>query len=123
MPLLIADVQVVGCYFHFGQNVWRQLQADGKTTDYINDEEFATKVKTLMALAFIPPADVVQVFEQLSGLPEYQAVDNIISYLEDNCIGRERRGRNAQPRFPISLWNQYERVVQHLPRSNNSIEG
>ena len=44
-----------------------------------------------MALAFISPADVVQVFEQMSGPPEYQAVDSIISYLEDNYIGRERR--------------------------------
>jgi len=37
--------------------------------------------------------------------------------------GRQRRGRRAQPRFPIALWNQYHRVENNLPRSNNAVEG
>jgi hypothetical protein len=46
-----------------------------------------------------------------------------MDYFEDNYIGRTRRGRRSQPRSPISLWNQHERVVNDLPRTNNATEG
>lgn len=113
---------MTGCYFHFGQNIWRKLQAEGKTPEYIGSEEFASKVKQMMALAFVPEADVVEVFETLSSCEEFGDMDFLIDYFEDNYIGRQRRGRRGQPRFALGLWNQYLRVLNDLPRSNNSVE-
>ena len=43
--------------------------------------------------------------------------------MEENFIGRQRRGRRSPPRFAIQLWNQYTRVIDNLPRSNNALEG
>jgi hypothetical protein len=31
--------------------------------------------------------------------------------------------QRGKPKFSLELWNMYDRVVQDLPRSNNSIEG
>ena len=84
---------MTGCYFHFGQNVWRQLQGVGKTSEYINNEQFAMKVKSLMALAFIPETDVTNVFDKLINDPDFQEIDFLTDYFEDNYIGRQRRGR------------------------------
>ena len=83
------------CYFHFGQNVWRRLQTDGKATLYAESEKFAYKVKQLMALAFVPAQDVIEVFEQLTSNDEFRELDFLIDYLEDNYIGRQRRGRRV----------------------------
>ena len=33
------------------------------------------------------------------------------------------RGRRRRPCFPQELWNVCERVVEDLPRTNNSLEG
>jgi len=85
--IYVKDAEMTGCYFHFGQNVWRKLQQDGKTTNYITSEEFASKVKKLMALAFLPPQDVIGAFEILTNLDEFGELDFLIDYFEDNYIG------------------------------------
>lgn len=116
-------IEVNGCYFHFGQNIWRKLQAEGKTADYITDLTFAAKVKKLMALAFVPETDVVLVFENIVNDIEFRPLDFLLDYFEDTYIGRQRRGRRTQPRYPVSTWTQYDRVMQSLPRTNNAVEG
>ncbi|KAL3675686.1 hypothetical protein R1sor_025634 [Riccia sorocarpa] len=44
---------------------------------------------------------------------------------EDTWIGRPMRyGRTRRaPLFSIDLWNQYNSTLDHLPRTNNSVEG
>ena len=46
----------------------------------------------------------------------------LADYWEDVYIGRRRRGRRANPRYAVNLWNVRERVVDNLPRTNNSVE-
>src|SRR6218665_1586575 len=94
---------------------------------YQTDEDYAMKVKQMMALAFVPEADVIEVYEKLTSsdpfINDAANVDVLIDYFDDNYMGRVRRGDRGQPRFPIRLWNQYERVVNDLPRTNNATEG
>ena len=52
-----------GCLFHFGQCVWRQVQALGLQTKY---KAFNLSVRKLIALAFLPIVDVVRAFDMLS---------------------------------------------------------
>jgi hypothetical protein len=114
---------MTGCHFHLGQNIWRRLQADGLQRRYIADADFASRVKCLTALAFVPPDQVAAAYEELIGSNDFREMDPLLDYFEDNYIGRPRRGRRAAPRFPIPLWNQYHRVFDDLPRSNNTLEG
>ena len=49
---------------------------------------------------------------------------SVVSYFEDNFIGRpDRRGIRKQPSFPIDSWNVYNRVLESLSCTNNSVEG
>jgi hypothetical protein len=116
-------ISITGCMFHFGQCIWRKLQAAGFTSIYNNDPSFALKVKRLLALSFIPTNDVIEVYESLINDDSYHQLDSLVDYFEDNFIGRKRTNRRAEPRFPIEIWNQYRRVLNKLPRSNNSVEG
>jgi hypothetical protein len=48
-----------------------------------------------------------------------------VDYFEDTWIGRPPRLQGAErraPMFPIKLWNQYERTMSDMPRTNNSVE-
>ena len=114
---------ITGCMFPFGQCVWRKLQSEGFAQRYRDEPGFALLVKRLLALAFIPTDDVIEVFETLITDPAYREIEVICDYMEDNFIGRQRRGRRSPPRFAIQLWNQYTRVIDNLPRSNNALEG
>ena len=71
-----------GCLFHFGQCVWRQLQADGFSVAYNTDAKFAKRVKLLMALAFVPVADVATTFEELTADESYHQIEPLITYFE-----------------------------------------
>ena len=54
---------IIGCLFHFSQALWRQVQSNGLSTKYKEDEYFRLNVKKLIALAFVPVEDVVTVFD------------------------------------------------------------
>ena len=48
----------------------------------------------------------------------------IVDYFEEHFIGRpDRRGNRRSQIFPLTLWNVNQRVVESLPRTNNSVEG
>ncbi len=117
------DTALSGCHFHFGQCIWRQLQADGFAAAYNSNPAFAKTVKQLIALAFVPADDVIHAFEALTADDSYRQIDSLVNYFEDNFVGRLRRNRRVAPRFSIKFWNMYDRVVQNLPRSNNAVEG
>ena len=108
-----------GCMFHFGQCIWRRLQADGLSSQYNSNPDFSMLVRRLLAIAFVLETDVIGAYERLTNLQEYRQLDTVIDYFEDNFIGRVRRGRRNAPRFMISLWNLYDRVLTRLPRSNH----
>lgn len=117
------EVIMTGCHFHLGQNIWRRLQAEGLQAKYVSDVAFASKVKCLTALAFLPPDRVTTAYEELIRSDAFRELDPLLDYFEENYIGRARRGRRATPRFPIPFWNQHQRVLGDLPRSNNNLEG
>lgn len=114
--------EIVGCLFHLGQNLWRKVQQLNLANAYKNDENFRTHVKMLLALSFVPPADVAAVFDELVQQCPPEMAD-LIDYWEDNYIGRMRLNTRVNPRFPIPLWNVHARVTNGLPRTNNSVEG
>ena len=64
----------------------------------------------LMALSFVPPADVAAVFDEFVQQCPPEMAD-VIDYWEDNYIGRMRLNTRVNPRLPIPLWNVRYMVV------------
>ena len=83
-----TTTNVTGCFFHLCQNIFRKVVNLGLKVRYQTDSHFNTKVKCLSALAFVPVADVISVFELLSDDDEFP--QELISYFELNYIGCER---------------------------------
>ena len=77
------------------------------------------------SLAFVEPGNVVAAFTamMISLDNETDAVlEDFLVYFETTWIGVMQRGRRRRPLFGHSIWNVNERVVEDLPRTNNSIE-
>ena len=79
----------------------------------------------LSETAFLPPNDVIHIFEELVDhlRNAYNGdADNLLEYFEDTYIGRYRRNApRRQPTFPIQLWNMFHRTENELHRTNNSV--
>lgn len=123
LQLIFPGTSISGCSFHLGQSVWRKVQEERLVQRYNTDVNFSSKIRSLLALAFVPVVNVINIFEQLTGGDNMEGAEAVCDYFEDNYIGTLRRGRRTVPRFPIALWNQYDRVINDLPRSNNAVEG
>ncbi|CAF1124278.1 unnamed protein product, partial [Didymodactylos carnosus] len=139
---MFPNVLHKGCLFHFGQCVWRQIQTQGLSMKYQHDEHFRLNVKKLIALAFVPIVDVVEGFVLVAGEFDDDA-DEVVEYFEKIWIGEQKKRVFAKPMPYLGSasktelideavekshnllinWNIYERVVDDLTRSNNSVEG
>ena len=120
------EAEIQGCLFHFGQCLWRNVQRLGLQNWYKEDANNAMTIKSFQALAFVPTHRVTEVFQELMATLDDDTDDvlsDFLTYFEATWIGVVQRGRRRRPLFAISLWNVHSRVVQDLPRTNNSIEG
>lgn len=118
---VFPGARLVGCFFHLGQCLWRKVQECHLAETYRDDENVRMHIKMLLALSFVPVADVPAAFDDLVEISP-EEVTQINDYWEDNYVGRQRRNRRANPRFPIQLWNMRDRLDDSLPRTNNSVE-
>lgn len=75
----------------------------------------------LPALAFLPPAEVPDAFEDLVALFSADAMP-LALYFEDTYIGRRRRNGLLSAMFPTSVWSVHASVLEGLPRTNNAVE-
>ncbi|KAF2897699.1 hypothetical protein ILUMI_08474 [Ignelater luminosus] len=85
-------------------------------------------VRKLMSLVFVPSQDVIKSFEDVADSQFYQQHKEILrpfmDYFEDNWIGRPSRGNRLRPpSVSLEMWNQYERTLVGLPKTNDYIEG
>jgi len=55
--------EILGCLFHFGQCNCRTIQALSVLRWFTEDAEHALRIKCFQALAFVPPQDVTQRFQ------------------------------------------------------------
>lgn len=108
------------CFFHLCQSVWRHLQQIGLQGRYINDADFSKNVRQLLALAFVPSQDIVQLFVELcrskfwseNDDPDSEKVQQLLNYFESTYIGVEgRNGKRKVVQFSPDLWSVHEITV------------
>ncbi|KII65718.1 hypothetical protein RF11_09609 [Thelohanellus kitauei] len=83
----------------------------------------ALNVRQLLALAFVPPNDVISSFEQIQNFPFFNnnidILQSLLYHMEDNIIGRYLRPpQRRTPMFPHTLWNQFDASIFAATRMN-----
>jgi len=118
---------ITGYYFHLGKTLYHRIQSEGLQEQYVKQgDEICMQTHRLLALAFVPPPDVVDAFDKTYGEVTVQKMLLVYNYFDINYIrGVTVRGRRraVSPRFPIVLWNQYEATLNGFHRTNNVSEG
>ncbi|XP_077297552.1 aminopeptidase N-like [Arctopsyche grandis] len=127
------NAQVTGCFFHLSQSIYRKIQELGLTEFYDNQEN-AIKFKMVLALAFVPPENVVESWEELLQILNpwlleqereiQQKVDDFLIYFEVNYIGKIIANVRREPRVAsIDIWNVRDRIIHNYGKTDNEVEG
>ena len=109
----IPGAQSRGCLFHYTQAVWRKIQALGLQKDYNEGRELQDCCRQMMALPFLPEAEIQAAFGWLLDIvhdlhPTMQAFTN---YINQQWVN------NGQ--LPLARWNCHGADV----RTNTGMEG
>ena len=115
------DAEVKGCYFHLSQSLIRKIHAVGLKIAFESNVDTKLMLKSLAALAFVPPEEVRDVFDQLAAtFPDEDGFNDVLTYFFSTYI-EGAAGRN--PQFPLNTWNHYEAALDQSPRTTNCCEG
>ena len=58
----LPNARISGCYFHFGQNLWRRVQSLGLARDYRQNRRLKKTTRKVIAIGYLPMALVRQNF-------------------------------------------------------------
>lgn len=118
-----------GCHFHLCQSVNRKVGDVGLRAQYVQDREFALKIRLLPALAYVPVDQVPILFDIVAAQigPEGADVTQYFSeyYVHGRSIrtGNRGRPRREPPLFEPQMWNCYQQFLDGDPTTNNACEG
>ena len=104
--------------FHLSQSLIRHMTPTLKTAIQTN-VDLEIEVKSLLALAFVPVADVLVSYILLHATFLNPEVKELSDYFKITYIG----STVSSPSFFPALWNVYSRVINQTPRTTNHVEG
>ena len=108
----------------FFQSFLRRIQKTGLIKHYFSDESFRKSYRLMQSLAYLPEEDVIEGFLKVKQNINENFVE-ILEYFERVYVGNLKplsRTARCNARFPISTWNLYKRVINKMPKTNNSVE-
>ena len=82
-------------------------------------------MRLLPALAFVPPTDVIETFDELTDSVIFPpGAQPGLDYFEDTWVGRpNRRNRRRPPRYQLDLWNCYVSALDCRKRTIHAKAG
>ena len=95
-------LEIKACRFHLGQSSWRKIKSLGLSKQYGKKYyELSQFLKKIFGLSVLPPAEVCDclALEFLSNLTNSKRVEQLCSYLLENCI-------DADSTFPLFVWSE-----------------
>lgn len=125
---VFPETNVTGCLFHWTQSVWRHIVSLGLKRLYSDDQNVKSSILMLLALPFVPPADIVDVFVQLRQEIIEMGAEVVLplwDYIDKTYVrGVPARGRRraVPPLFVVDLWNVYDACLCRVHRTNNYVE-
>lgn len=117
----LPNCRTSGCYFHWTQSLWRNVQQRGLARPYRSNARLSKFIRLIMAIAFIPVLLVRQNFLLLRGrrrtrrlVRQYPQLDEWLDYVYETYI-------HNNSAFPPAMWNVHNRNVD--TRTDNHVEG
>jgi len=115
--------QICGCFFHLSQSWLRRLKMLKIYTNYMRCGRFNSSFKQCQALCYIPESEVQSGLNEIkenapaSFLPMIDFIQRVYVKPLDSTSSKPKYAR-----FPVNTWSLYQRILDGLSTSNNSVE-
>ena len=89
------SITIIGCWFHYGQCIFKKIIEIGLKSEYGKDEELKKLVQNCIALALCHPDEVVDIFishvisQSVLIQRKYPRFNDFISYMNKTWIEGE----------------------------------
>ena len=126
IKLNFVGVHICGCFFHFSQIVWRNIQSIGMTKLYKENNKIQLNVKMIVGLAFVPDEKVKDYFCLL--------LDYFLNSNADECVVSLmfwfEKTFLLQPNYQYEsngqlyyCWSVYKNIINGIIKTSNTLEG
>ena len=78
----LPNTELLGCYFHYTQCIYRKTQNLGLVNQYKGNPRFQRTVRKKFSLPFLPPGMVVPLFESFRINSETQQLQQLFPTLD-----------------------------------------
>ncbi|KAG0442780.1 hypothetical protein DMUE_0003 [Dictyocoela muelleri] len=123
--IVFPQSKVFGCFFHFCQNMYKNVNTNKLSQNYKNDSEFRNDVKMMMSFSFLPPG-LIEIYskEYENYLKTRKHYDNIkiIWWWYKNLYLKENLNERKTV-FNSTFWSSHKRILSSSPLTTNEIEG
>ncbi|KAF7699640.1 hypothetical protein CDIK_1097, partial [Cucumispora dikerogammari] len=112
----------------FGQSIWRKVQTLKLSENYKKDEKTKSIVRRCLNLSFVKTDKIETEFQQLKEkykkfIRKNEQIKQFITYFQQTYIGEtDNSGVYVLPLFKKELWSVYNRTINSIPRTTNSVE-
>ena len=122
VQLIFNGVRLLGCYFHYTQNLGRNVQMKELIQYYSSSLEFHLSFNKFKALAFVLTKDASKAFDLIKNDCPVE-FSPMLEYFETWYIGHRKPNSHhcLKPAFH-ELWSVYNRTLNEFVRTNNKIE-
>ena len=112
---------IQGCFFHYGQCIWRYVAGNGMTKAYHYDPELRNLVRMVCGLVFVPPEMLPEAIRQLRAYkfnPESKFYEQNLKFQDILLDTHDRVWMNGS--FPPSMWNHANETT-NLTNNDNEV--
>ncbi|KAG0426628.1 hypothetical protein DMUE_5957, partial [Dictyocoela muelleri] len=121
LKVTFPNIIIHGCFFHWCQNIIRNLKSNGLYKTYKLDKKFKQYTRLILSLPFSPPEKVESYFNILHNLIILHYDDNNIKnwlfFIEKNYISE-----NSKTAWNKKIWSCFYRILNNIPLTNNNVE-
>jgi hypothetical protein len=116
LHVVMPNVQIRGCSFHWSQAVWRKVQELGLAAAYLQNNKTHKFIRRILCLPFLPAEHIEPVFRGILALdttatPMAESLRMLLNYMRTTWI--------ESTIWPPAAWSVFNRSV----RTNNDTEG
>uniref|UniRef100_A0A0K0FIQ2 MULE domain-containing protein n=1 Tax=Strongyloides venezuelensis TaxID=75913 RepID=A0A0K0FIQ2_STRVS len=105
------NVKLNGCYFHFGQSVWRAIQKYSHAGVYNANTKSALIMRLFLVIPFVPLSSIKNALNEVSKIMKKKIPNSkeFIEYYKNTLIGTKTKNLL----FGLKLWNKYKYILDH----------
>ncbi|KAG0439352.1 hypothetical protein DMUE_2486 [Dictyocoela muelleri] len=124
---IFPNTKIQGCFFHFNQILFRNIQKMGLTVEYQRNSFLREAYRMIISLSCVPIEEFEKQVELLdkyfiSNMKYHEILSVRVSFKNIYCKKEEK---NERPKniFSVNFWSIHERILKDIPKTKNNLEG